>query len=256
MRISKFFQTLSAIAVICLWCGIYSAGAQDEAISAKLFTEGKTWSRIIQVLPDSPYISKPEDATVTFTVVKGYKKPQSPPPDEIVIEIVNPSRWVVPDNIMRIGLSPENGNFRGHHYRKFGDDPTWYKSTKGLDRERYKNRLYIFEESVAQFSYPFLPLPISWKDSAFLLDNDYIGPPVEVTTKIENNTLKVVCKISTYGYMKSDNKVKVNEDKIRTVGEIHMVFKKGEPWAASVWTESEDLNAFSADLKMRSPGDK
>ncbi len=59
MKISKFFMTVFAIAGICLWCGIYPADAQDEAISADLFTEGKTWSRIIQVLPDSPYISKP-----------------------------------------------------------------------------------------------------------------------------------------------------------------------------------------------------
>ncbi len=254
MKISKFFLTVSAVAGICLWCGIYPAAAQDEAISADLFTEGKTWSRIMQVLPHFPPITEPVNVTVTYTVVKGYK-PQSPPPDEIVIEIVNPSRRVVPDNIMRIGLSPENGNFRGYYDRNYGGDPTtWYKATEALDRERYKNRLYILEESVAQFSYPFLPLPIPWKDSAFLLDNDYTGPPVKVTTKIENITLKVVCTISTYGYMLPDKKVK--DDEIILIGKIHMVFKKGEPWAASVWTESEDLNAFSAHLKMRSPGDK
>ncbi len=91
MKISKFFMTVFAIAGIYLWCGIYPADAQDEAISADLFTEGKTWSRIRQVFPDSPYFSIPEDATVTYTVVKGYK-PRSPPPDEIVIEIANPSR--------------------------------------------------------------------------------------------------------------------------------------------------------------------
>ncbi len=253
MKISKFFQTLSLIAGICLWCGIYPAGAQDEAISAKLFTEGKTWFRITKVMPSFPPITEPVDVTVTYTVIKGYK-PQSPPPDEIVIEIVNPSRWVVPENIMRIVLSPENGNLRGYYDHKFGDH-TWYK-TKGWDGERYKNRLYVHSESTAGFYYPFLPLPIPWKDSAFQLDNEYYGPPVEVTTKIENNTLKVVCKISTYGYMKSDNRMKISKDKIRLLGEIHMVFKKGEPWAASVWTEAEDLNAFPAFLKLRSPEDK
>ncbi len=40
MKISKFFMTVFAIAGIYLWCGIYPAGAQDEAISADLFTEG------------------------------------------------------------------------------------------------------------------------------------------------------------------------------------------------------------------------
>ncbi len=59
-----------------------------------------------------------------------------------------------------------------------------------------------------------------------------------VTTKIENNTLKVVCTISAYGHMLPDKKVK--DDEIILIGEIHMVFKRGEPWAASVRTEAED----------------
>ncbi len=249
MKISKFFLTVSAVAGICLWCGTYPACAQDEAISTKMFTEGKSWSRIIQVFPYTPHFAKFEDVTVTYTVIRGYK-PQSPPPDKIVIEILNPSRWAVPNNRRSIALSPENGNFWGY-IRKYGGEPA-----EGWKKERFKNRLYIHCDNIGSFCYPFLPLPIPWKDSTFLLDNQYIGPPVGVTTKIENNTLKVVCKISTYGYMKSDNKVKVSEDKIIPEGEIHIVFKKREPWAASVWTEAEDLNAFSPFLKLRSPEDK
>ncbi|MCP4353663.1 MAG: hypothetical protein GY795_50085 [Desulfobacterales bacterium] len=231
----RFFKKNFAIVTLLiatyhLFCGIYSSCAQDDAVSARHFTEGKSWTRIIEIfVGKGAYPKKKETVTVLYKVIRGYsEQEQSQDPDEIVIEINNPAVYEK-FNPYRVVLSPK-GVFKGYMLLR---DGTWYYSSKH-DAATYELPVHIETDDTLLFYYVFLKLPVLWKDSTFYSDD-----LTEIITRVENNTLKVLCRKFDYQTMNFGNEERsptweVNKDVKELSDEIQIVFEKGDPWAASI----------------------
>ncbi len=273
MRVSAIILTVLTIIGMCFaFTGICFAADENssgqDAISAKLFTEGKIWRRIVTAPLNEPLGGirvrrKHRMVTATYRVVSGYSE-KSPMPEEIVIEVDHPG---IPGdfNPYMVILSPE-GSFLG--YRIYGyEKPNTaridhgYKAMTGTDhhymvkdnkwhdyhmsRSGYNKRIHTERNPWLSIYYVSLPLPILWKNSSFEINKDYIKiPPTEIETRVEDDRLIVTCRMFRYTHLM------VNEKPFKQkIQEIQMVFKKGEPWATSL------KSMKISDLRLSMPED-
>ncbi len=241
LKFGKSVKMSRIVFIVFIFCNFYLsydisvAGtneivSRDEAVSARLFVEGKSWFRVIDIY-DIFVPRSYKSVTVSYKVVKGYSE-WLQNPDEIVIEVDNPAiDKGMPNNPYRVVLSPK-GTFLGYRLFRKGKWLDW-KMRRG---EKYEKRLQLEINTLLHFYYCFFPLPILWKESSFQLDN-FGGPPSEITTKVENNTLRVYCRKFLYQMMQIDsNKWKLDKNNKVHDDEIQITFKKGEPWATSIKT--------------------
>ncbi len=180
MKVSVIFLTLlTIIGGYHAFTGVCFAADEQDAISARLFTEGKIWHRIVTAPPESLEGLRHKIRTVTasFRVISGYSE-KSPMPEEIVIEVSHPGIYKE-INPYRVVLSP-GGSFlcyRLYGYEKPYSDGTnqskkWYDYYHVNRNGFYNKRIYIATNSALGLHYVFLPLPILWKNSSFETNKD------------------------------------------------------------------------------------
>jgi hypothetical protein len=220
----------------------------EQALSLKDFREGKTWIRYGYISNNFSMVpSRLKPTMINYKIIQGYTDSVDIP-TRIVIEITNDYFNATGGRSYR-AIIDSQGAFVGFEVFHGRWEP-W-----GGTYEAKKGCVAIINEPGLHFSYVFLPLPILWRDTAFVTD-DYTGRYTKVETKVVNQDLQVSCTVFNVG--KSEVTLdEASEKKLPVYDKIEMVFKKGEPWAYSVVSRRHhDMKLSPENVEQPAQGGK